>query len=390
MSDEEEYTSEEEEEEEEESDEEEMVKPAPQGKADTEGKSDAAIEFMKQMEKKRAEIDEQLKDYIVEWRVQREKEEQDLVKLKEKQIKRKAIRVDQEKKLTMQKKEEEQRRQKEVEDKKRKDQEEKMRRLEEVEKKRQALMKAETAQRMTGRNFTISKKEQDANDDPAAEFKKPKEILEEEKRIALQIRVKPLSIEGCNASVLRSKATDMWDLIIKLETEKYDLEERSKRQDYDLRELKERQQQRLRQRAIRMGLDAEALTGKHPPKVKLASKFERRVDTRTFTDRKDLFLGGIEEEKKKWIQNQWDTNNEDFTKRSKRGDRLGKWFGERPGKKKGDPETPEEEPKVEDESELLGDLEPPAYEEEEEEVEEVVEEEEEEEESEEEEEEEEE
>merc|ERR1712080_554436 len=150
------------------------------------------------------------------------------------------------------------------------------------------------------------------NDDPAAEFKKPKEILEEEKRIALQIRVKPLSLEGQNAKALRTKATDMWDLIVKLETEKYDLEERSKRQDYDLRELKERQQQRLRQRAIRMGLDAEALTGKHPPKVKLASKFERRVDTRTFTDRKDLFLGGLDKEREQWLQKQWEANNEDY------------------------------------------------------------------------------
>merc|ERR1711874_669860 len=112
------------------SDEEEVgVKPAPQGKAtispfgeikkddeDTEGKSDASIEFMKQMEKKRLEIDEQLKDYIVEWRVQRQKEEDDLVKLKEKQVKRKAIRVDQEKKLAQQKKDEETRRQREVEE----------------------------------------------------------------------------------------------------------------------------------------------------------------------------------------------------------------------------------------------------------------------------------
>merc|ERR1712080_723450 len=147
MSDEEEYTSEEEEEEEEEeSDEEEVgVKPAPQGKAtpqrqiDTEGKSDASIEFMKQMEKKRLEIDEQLKDYIVEWRVQRQKEEDELVRLKEKQVKRKAIRVDQEKKLAQQKKDEETRRQREVEEKKKKDAEEKMRRLEEVEKKRSNL-----------------------------------------------------------------------------------------------------------------------------------------------------------------------------------------------------------------------------------------------------------
>merc|ERR1719244_222444 len=116
------------------------------------------------MEKKRLEIDEQLKDYIVEWRVQRQKEEDDLVKLKEKQVKRKAIRVDQEKKLAQQKKEE------------------KMRRLEEVEKKRQALMKAETAQRMTGRNFTISKKADGVNDDPAAEFKKPRRKNEEVRR----------------------------------------------------------------------------------------------------------------------------------------------------------------------------------------------------------------
>ena len=44
------------------------------------------------MEKKRAEIDEQLKDYIVEWRVQREKEEKELISLKEKQVKRKVSR----------------------------------------------------------------------------------------------------------------------------------------------------------------------------------------------------------------------------------------------------------------------------------------------------------
>merc|ERR1712055_1133878 len=122
--------------------------------------------------------------------------------------------------------------------------------------------------------------------------------------------------------------------------------------------------------------DAEALTGKHPPKVKLASKFERRVDTRTFTDRKDLFHGGFDKEKEAALQAEWKTTLDKFQARPKH--KLVKWFGERPGKKKGDPETPEEEPKVEDDSELLGDLEPPTFEEEEEEPE-VVEEEEEEE-----------
>lgn len=35
---------------------------------------------------------------------------------------------------------------------------------------------------------------------------------------------------------LRFKATELWDTIVKLETEKYDLEERQKRQDYDVSE----------------------------------------------------------------------------------------------------------------------------------------------------------
>lgn len=33
---------------------------------------------------------------------------------------------------------------------------------------------------------------------------------------------------------LRVKATELWEAIVKLETEKYDLEERQKRQDYDV------------------------------------------------------------------------------------------------------------------------------------------------------------
>ena len=33
---------------------------------------------------------------------------------------------------------------------------------------------------------------------------------------------------------LRSKANELWETIVRLETEKYDLEERQKRQDYDV------------------------------------------------------------------------------------------------------------------------------------------------------------
>ena len=165
------------------------------------------------------------------------------------------------------------------------------------------------------------------------ERNKTKEQLEEEKKISLSIRIKPLEIDNFSIEKLRSKANELWDTIVKLETEKYDLEERQKRQDYDvsentlqvnaqsgqprlggdftrkslskslpsfsritstwprvvghtvhvyfyiyerrnvsnncpvslqLKELKERQKQQLRHKALKKGLDPEALTGKYP------------------------------------------------------------------------------------------------------------------------------
>merc|ERR1712062_335115 len=57
--------------------------------------------------KGKGELDEQLREYINEWRKQRSAEEDELKRLKEKQAKRKEIRAEQEKKLAQQKKEEE-------------------------------------------------------------------------------------------------------------------------------------------------------------------------------------------------------------------------------------------------------------------------------------------
>lgn len=123
------------------------------------------------------------------------------------------------------------------------------------------------------------------------ERNKTKEQLEEEKKISLSFRIKPLEIDNLGAATLRTRATELWETIVKLETEKYDLEERQKRQDYDLKELKERQKQQLRHKALKKGLDPEALTGKYPPKIQVASKYERRVDTRSYDDKKKLFEG---------------------------------------------------------------------------------------------------
>lgn len=66
------------------------------------------------------------------------------------------------------------------------------------------------------------------------ERNKTKEQLEEEKKISLSFRIKPLDIENMDINKLRYKAQELWDCIVKLETEKYDLEERQKRQDYDV------------------------------------------------------------------------------------------------------------------------------------------------------------
>lgn len=88
--------------------------------------------------------------------------------------------------------------------------------------------------------------------------------MEEEKKISLSFRIKPLEIDNLGAEKLRAKAQELWETIVRLETEKYDLEERQKRQDYDLKELKERQKQQLRHKALKKGLDPEALTGKYP------------------------------------------------------------------------------------------------------------------------------
>merc|ERR1712012_255340 len=249
--------------------------------------------------KGKGELDEQLREYINEWRKQRAKEEEELKRLKEKQAKRKEIRAEQEKKLAQQKKEEEERLRKEEADKKAKEAEEKRKRLEEAEKKRQAMMQAQKEKQQAagqGAKGTVKKADSGMGNvqDARREMTKTKEQLEEEKKISLSIRIKPLDLDAMDHEQLSGKASELWETIVRLETEKYDLEERQKRQDYDLKELKERQKQQLRQKAMKKGLDPEALTGKYPPKIRMYSKYERRTDTRTYEDRKKLYEGGWE------------------------------------------------------------------------------------------------
>ena len=43
-----------------------------------------------------------------------------------------------------------------------------------------------------------------------------------------------LTFTGMDLQDLKEKGKELWDQIVKLETEKYDLEEKVKRQDYDV------------------------------------------------------------------------------------------------------------------------------------------------------------
>merc|ERR1712241_1584728 len=146
----------------------------------------------------------QLKEYINEWRKQRGKEEEELKRLKEKQAKRKEIRAEQEKKLAQQKKE--------------KEAEEKKKRFEEAEMKRQAMMQAQKEKQQAAGQGAKGPKKTDSGmgnvQDARREMTKTKEQLEEEKKISLSIRIKPLDLDAMDGEQLNNKATELWDTIV--------------------------------------------------------------------------------------------------------------------------------------------------------------------------------
>ena len=154
-----------------------------------------------------------------------------------------------------------------------------------------------------------------AGGDARREMTKTKEQLEEEKKIALSIRLKPLELDAMDSDDLKSKASEMFNIIIQLETDKYDYEQRRLTQELDLKELKETQKAQLRSKAMKKGLDPEAFVGKYPPMIRMYSKYERRTDTRTYDDRKKLYEGGWEVIRAESLDAIWKEKLEEFSKR---------------------------------------------------------------------------
>ena len=302
------------------------------------------------------ELNEQLKEYINSWRDERSKEEEELKRLKEKQSKRKEIRAEQEKEMARKKKEEEDLIKKAEAEKKAAEAEAKKKAMEEAEIKRQEMLAAqkEKGGKTAGPAMDARK-----------ELSKSKEQVEEECRISLNIRLKPLQLDAMDSDELKNKAARIWESIVTLETDKYDYEQRKLDQDYEMKELQERQKLQMRNKAIKKGLDPEAFCGAHPPTIHMFSKYERRTDTRTYGERKKLYEGGAEVLRAELVEQMWKDKHTEWTKRPKA--RLPKWFGERPGKKAGAPDTPEGEEAAEEAAEEEYDEEEEEYDEEEEE-----------------------
>merc|ERR1711887_394261 len=212
------------------------------------------------------ELNEQLKEYIGQWREERQKEESELLRLKEKQAKRKEIRAEQEKAMAKKKKEEEDKIRKEEAEKKAVEAAAKKKQMEEAEIKRQEML---AAQKEKGGGKKSSAPAMDAH----KELAKSKEQVEEECKISLNIRIKPLPLNEMDSDELRAKAHQIWNTIVELETDKYDYEQRHMDQDYEFKELKERQKLQQMNKAIKKGLDPEAFTGAHPPTIHMFSKY---------------------------------------------------------------------------------------------------------------------
>jgi hypothetical protein len=74
----------------------------------------------------------------------------------------------------------------------------------------------------------------------------------------------------------------------------------------------ERQKQINKNKALKLGLDTEDLNSNVPPKVRLASKYERKVDRRSFKEKTSLFDGGYVETVEQVKERQWEDKVNQF------------------------------------------------------------------------------
>ncbi|KAF1752654.1 hypothetical protein GCK72_019209 [Caenorhabditis remanei] len=251
--------------------------------------------------KKRHENDEQAKldDYEKIRRAEREKEEEELKKLKEKQEQRRLAREQEEREAAERKKLDEERRKREEEDRRARAEEEKRKKEEEKLKKAQMMGGGFPGQQQGGRNFVINKKEESAGVgdrfgnivQAKQEMGMTKEQQEEAKTVFMQgIRKNIAEASTILPNDMKAKIKELHQRICKLEAQKYDSEKRHERQEYDLKELNERSRQVARANNAKNGqINSDDTGGRHPPKVQIASKYDRQIDRRNFKERRQVY-----------------------------------------------------------------------------------------------------
>lgn len=122
-----------------------------------------------------------------------------------------------------------------------------------------------------------------------------------------------------------------------------------------MKELMERQKQINKNKALKMGLDIEDLSSNIPPKVRLASKYERKVDRRSFTEKTSLFDGGYVENIEKSKERQWEDKVNQF-KEGHADKTVPKWDPSAPRKDTYEPGTVIYEESDEEDTDLVDKL----------------------------------
>ncbi|XP_076878225.1 troponin T type 3b (skeletal, fast) [Brachyhypopomus gauderio] len=153
----------------------------------------------------------------------RQKEEEELIALKERIEKRRTERADQQRIRAEQDKERQARR------------EEERLRKEEADAKRKAEDEAKKKSVLTGMGSNYSSYLAKAD-----QKKGKKQTEREKKKKILAERRKPLNIDHLNEDKLRDKAKELWDWMFTLESEKFDHNEKLKRQKYEVISLRNR------------------------------------------------------------------------------------------------------------------------------------------------------
>jgi hypothetical protein len=248
-----------------------------------------------------AGLEEADKELLENNRQERNKMDDEIKELRQRNEKRKKEREIEEKRLAAERSSDDARRKADEEERKRKKEEEEIKKKGERAQKQAEFEKWKSPPKA---NFVISKKlaaEGGAEEPEEGEgkAKKSKEQLEAEKQAILKQRLKPLDIDGADNTKLTEKAKELHTLLSRLEGEKYDLEKRYKLMQQEMQLLAERSRQANKvgkegtvKRIHESGHDKvmERYAGA-PLKVEMFSKYERQKDKRTYVDRKGLYTG---------------------------------------------------------------------------------------------------